>query len=154
EGLVEREAPADGLLDLALGHLLAIHAERAGAGPAGVLTHAALILEVERDRVLAGRELLIGRNAVLVLLLVGVRVYEDRLAVEYEYPPPAEPPALRRQDTVPAPLGNLHGRGDAVRLVLDVRGAPLGDADHPREVGERGPPASQARADGGIDPLG
>src|SRR5262245_60675555 len=67
ERLVERETAADRALDLALGHLLAVHAERAGAA----LAHpAAVVLEVERDRVLAGRQLLVGGDLVLVLLLI------------------------------------------------------------------------------------
>src|SRR5262245_6983160 len=64
EGLVEREPAADRPLESAIGHLLAIHAERAGAALADLALRA-VVGEVERDRVLAGRQLLVGRGAVL-----------------------------------------------------------------------------------------
>src|SRR5262252_4157451 len=54
ERFVEREASRNGLLDLALRDLLAVHGERAGAALA---VAGAIVLEVELDGVLPGGEL-------------------------------------------------------------------------------------------------
>src|SRR5262249_5646264 len=75
--LVERETTADRTLDLALGHLLAVHAERVGVALANA---PAVVVEVE----LAGRELLNGGDAVLLLRLVGERMNDPVVPLDVD----------------------------------------------------------------------
>src|SRR5262245_5033869 len=118
ETLVEREPERLGQLDATLGHLPAIDRERSGSGLADA---AAIVCEIKNDGVFARRERLRTRDAVLVLLLVGVLVAvlvgegvgEHRFAVEHEQTPAAEPPTLRHDHAVSTALGNLNIGRDA-----------------------------------------
>src|SRR5262245_14572899 len=61
ERLVRREPAKDRLLDPALRHLLAVHEQRAGAALADA---AAVVLELEAEGVLAGRQLVLAGDLV------------------------------------------------------------------------------------------
>src|SRR5262249_25888510 len=133
EGLVERKANADRVFDPPLRRLFFINEQRGGPGLADA---AALILELDADDVVSGREGLAGHASVILPGGVRVGVGELRLAAL----PPAGPAAVaaadRRQHAVCTARRDGDLGSDRPGFILEVGSRPLGDADHTGEIDE------------------
>src|SRR4029077_17467694 len=140
-------------------HFIAIDRERSSSSFANA---AAIVSEVERDSVLARGELFAADAARLALLLVGILipvlvregVGKHRFAVEHHQSPATEPTALSHKDAVGPTLRDFHIGGDMERLVLNVWGVPLRDANHAWVVDKIRASGVEAWAQCGVRPVG
>ena len=77
---------------------------------------------------LAGGKLFLRSDTVLVLLRIGERVIEFRLAAHEQQPPTTEPSALGDNHSCRAAAGNVQCRGDLKRPLENIGGRIVGNA--------------------------
>ena len=103
------------VVDLTLRHLLVVHRERAGAALAEA---GDVVFEVEFDGVLAGSELVLRLDPILMLRLLREGIIKFRLSIEEEHSPASKAPALRDRHSFGPAFWNHYFLRDGEVFVL------------------------------------